>query len=322
MCSHLPVNYDSSERRRGRRKSRKGTCFRRRRRVDGTLFAEGALLSQVELHCERQMNGMESAAQHDALGRFNENCKDLFHPRAVAEIAEVPSPLEFHRRWVSPNLPVVVRGGVSHWAAVNKWTHAYLREKIGDLEVTVAVTPNGFADAVHGSVFVTPEERVMKFGEFLDILEGRERSDAVFYIQKQNSNFTDEFRKLAGDVEADVCWATAAFGKTPDAVNFWMGDERAVTSMHRDHYENVYCVVSGHKDFILLPPTDLPWVPYENYKTGQFREVANGQFDVIASGICTCRFIVLALYSKLVRSIFLRIYNRVIRNNVRACAML
>ncbi|XP_037569127.1 bifunctional peptidase and (3S)-lysyl hydroxylase Jmjd7 [Dermacentor silvarum] len=230
------------------------------------------------------MNGRQPVPLHDALARFNENCKDLFHSRTVAEITEVPSPLEFHRRWVSPNLPVVVRGGASHWAAVNKWTHAYLREKIGDLAVTVAVTPNGFADAVHGSVFVTPEERVMKFGEFLDILERRERSNAVFYIQKQNSNFTDEFRKLAGDVETDVCWATAAFGKTPDAVNFWMGDERAVTSMHRDHYENIYCVVSGHKDFILLPPTDLPWVPYENYKTGQFHEVANGQFDVIASG--------------------------------------
>lgn len=235
---------------------------------------------------------MEPVPLHNVLGRFNENCKDFFHPRSVAEITEIPSPLEFHRRWVSPNLPVIIRGGASHWDAVNKWTRTYLKGKVGELAVTVAVTPNGFADAVHGGVFVTPEERVMKFGEFLDILEARERSKAVFYIQKQNSNFTDEFKELAVDVDTDVCWATAAFGKEPDAVNFWMGDERAVTSMHRDHYENIYCVVSGHKDFILLPPTDLPWVPYEYYKTGQFREVANGQFDVIGSGmrIHRCEF--------------------------------
>ncbi|KAK8760853.1 hypothetical protein V5799_027880 [Amblyomma americanum] len=227
---------------------------------------------------------MELATLCDALERFNENCKDVIRQQSVPEITSVPSPLEFHRRWVSPSVPVIIRGGVSHWEAVKKWTRAYLRNKIGDLAVTVAVTPNGFADAIHGSVFVTPEERAMKFGEFLDILEGRNPSKAVFYIQKQNSNFTDEFVTLTGDVERDVHWATQAFGKAPDAVNFWMGDERAVTSMHRDHYENIYCVVSGHKDFILLPPTDLPWVPYENYKQGRYREGVDGRFDVIASG--------------------------------------
>ena len=46
-------------------------------------------------------------------------------------------------------------------------------------------------------------------------------------------------------------------GKTPDAVNFWMGGERSITSMHKDHYENIYGVVRGSKTFILHPPTDL-----------------------------------------------------------------
>lgn len=228
---------------------------------------------------------MESPTLSNALERFRENCKDFFYQRTVTEITEVPSALEFYRRWVSPNVPLIIRGGVSHWGAVKKWTHAYLRTKIGNVSVTVAVTPNGLADAVHGSLFVTPEERVMKFGNFLDILEGPEHSEAVFYIQKQNSNFTDEFVTLADDVERDVAWATAAFGKVPDAVNFWMGDGRAVTSMHRDHYENIYCVVSGCKEFTLLPPTDLPWVPYENYSTGTFCENQDGQFDIVASGM-------------------------------------
>ncbi|KAK7880072.1 hypothetical protein WMY93_033264 [Mugilogobius chulae] len=49
-----------------------------------------------------------------------------------------------------------------------------------------------------------------------------------------------------------------ALGKTPDAVNFWLGEENAVTSMHKDHYENLYCVISGEKHFLLLPPTDRP----------------------------------------------------------------
>lgn len=32
--------------------------------------------------------------------------------------------------------------------------------------------------------------------------------------------------------------------------------------VHRDHYENIYCVMSGWKKFLLLPPTSLPFVPY------------------------------------------------------------
>lgn len=36
-------------------------------------------------------------------------------------------------------------------------------------------------------------------------------------------------------------------------------------SVHKDHYENLYCVISGEKNFILLPPTDRPFIPYGNY---------------------------------------------------------
>lgn len=50
------------------------------------------------------------------------------------------------------------------------------------------------------------------------------------YIQKQNSNLTEDFNELMCDVEPDIDWASQAFDKKPDAVNFWMGDTRAVTS--------------------------------------------------------------------------------------------
>ena len=98
------------------------------------------------------------------------------------------------------------------------------------MPVSVTVTPNGYADAPQGSLFVMPEERTMCMGDFVDILENPESANGVFYIQKQNSNLTQEFKDIMGDIEADIDWATEAFGKTPDAANFWMGDARAVTS--------------------------------------------------------------------------------------------
>jgi len=74
-----------------------------------------------------------------------------------------------------------------------------------------------------------PEERLLTMSEFLDTLDNR-KEDSIFYIQKQNSNFINSFSKLWLDVEVEIPWANEAFGKQPDAVNFWMGDERAITS--------------------------------------------------------------------------------------------
>ena len=89
----------------------------------------------------------------------------------------------------------------------------FSREKVGTTEVTVAVTPNGHADAVNGNKFVMPEERMMTFGDFLDIISTSDISSkppGVFYVQKQNSNMTDEFKELLEDVEEEISWASQA----------------------------------------------------------------------------------------------------------------
>ena len=68
----------------------------------------------------------------------------------------------------------------------------------------------------------------------------------------------------------EIPWATEAFGKSPDAINFWMGDSRAVTSTHKDPYENMYAVLRGYKDIILYPPSDISFMPYRNCKQAKF----------------------------------------------------
>lgn len=50
--------------------------------------------------------------------------------------------------------------------------------------------------------------------------------------------------------------------------------------MHKDSYENIYCVVSGEKNFILHPPTDLPWIPYRNYPSAVYKECEPGKWII------------------------------------------
>jgi peptidyl-lysine (3S)-dioxygenase / protease len=106
-------------------------------------------------------------------------------------------------------------------------------------------------------------------------------SGPICYIQKQNSNLTDDFPELMEDLDSSLInFAKEAFDKEPDAVNFWMGDTRAVTSMHKDPYENIYCVISGFKDFILIPPVDVHLVPRETYQSAIFESDDSGAFHI------------------------------------------
>lgn len=51
--------------------------------------------------------------------------------------------------------------------------------------------------------------------------------------------------------------------------------------MHKDPYENIYCVISGYKDFILIPPVDLHNVPRQQYPTAVYKSNATtGDLDI------------------------------------------
>jgi hypothetical protein len=103
----------------------------------------------------------------------------------------------------------------------------------------------------------------------------------VHYIQRQNSNLTEDLPELVDDLDYSLLnFAKEAFNKEPDAVNFWMGDCRAITSMHKDPYENIYCVVSGFKDFILIPPVDVHLVPRESYHSAIYESDDDGNMHI------------------------------------------
>ena len=57
----------------------------------------------------------------DALKDLSSEAVDLYLGRSVPVISQGPDPLTFLRNFVAQNRPVLVRGGVSHWPALDKW---------------------------------------------------------------------------------------------------------------------------------------------------------------------------------------------------------
>ena len=67
----------------------------------------------------------------------------------------------------------------------------------------------------------------------------------------------------------------------PDAINFWMGSNRSITSTHKDPYENLYAVVRGSKTFTLFPPTCVPFMPYALFSLAKYERVKPGLYDIV-----------------------------------------
>ncbi|XP_030747942.1 bifunctional peptidase and (3S)-lysyl hydroxylase Jmjd7-like [Sitophilus oryzae] len=218
---------------------------------------------------------------------YGESDHLLYYNQTVPEFpaTDIDSkfPFQFFRKYVSRNYPLLIKGGAKDFPAVKKWNSQYFRKHYSEKRVTVTVTPNGYADGVASyegkEYFFLPEETEMEFKDFLNVLH-EQPLNYVAYIQQQNSNLTTHFSELLVDIEKEIDWASEAFDKEPDAVNFWMGDGRAITSMHKDPYENIYCVIDGYKDFILIPPLDLPYVPYKDYSVRQYQNVTTDSFDI------------------------------------------
>uniref|UniRef100_A0A7S0S0S7 JmjC domain-containing protein n=1 Tax=Chlamydomonas leiostraca TaxID=1034604 RepID=A0A7S0S0S7_9CHLO len=122
--------------------------------------------------------------------------------------------------------------------------------------------------------FVTPCELKMTLEDFFDLFRSSRASEGatrvVPYVQHQNSSLTQEFAFLTKDIQPRISWADEVFGGSPDAVNLWIGDDRSVTSFHKDHYENLYGVVRGTKVFHLLPPSDIYRMALKRYPAANY----------------------------------------------------
>lgn len=172
------------------------------------------------------------------------------------------------------------------WPAF-KWTRQDLLNLI-DEKIEVAVTPNGRADDVHyvdgetEPVFLAPATIEMTIEELLDKVSPSEPSQSsqketnnthispVYYLQSQNSNLTTTpLARIVKHIPQNFPFAEPVL-PTPEAINIWIGDQRSITSTHRDPYENLYLVLKGSKTFTLYPPIDEITLPTRLVQTGTY----------------------------------------------------
>ncbi|KAF8436161.1 putative pla2g4b [Terfezia claveryi] len=208
-----------------------------------------------------------------------------FHSNWVERFDQPPSPVEF-LQIIRRNRPVIISNGFSHWPAVEKWDPSYLKDKITE-DITIAQTPFGNADSVVKNnedgieYFVKPHTTQGSFAELLDHLQNDtiESSDPVQYVQSQDDNLHGEYSTLLSDIDEEISWASVL--GTPDAINLWIGNGRSTSALHKDNYENLYCVLSGLKSFVLISPLEVACVRERTLPSATYMADADGGFKIV-----------------------------------------
>ncbi|KAJ8610958.1 hypothetical protein MRB53_038262 [Persea americana] len=123
--------------------------------------------------------------------------------------------------------------------------------------------------------FILPLEEPSTLSELFEFLTTKQSCRApVRYAQSQNDNLRNEYAALLSDVSNSPDFARIALQREPDAINLWIGNDKSVTSMHRDNYENVYVQVLGQKHFVLIPPLMTPGIREKQLRCAHYRRKA------------------------------------------------
>ena len=152
--------------------------------------------------------------------------------------------------------PVLITGLIDNWPAMRHWSLPYLRQRLGNREIGVYLSPDHFfpgRDQV-GCDGRTSEDdgrrrHAMTASEFFDRLEteGPERGSRCYLYAFPLTSVPD--------LLADVRMPESAEPSAPPRL--WISAKGAITPTHFDGNSNMLAQISGLKHVYVFPPSDF-----------------------------------------------------------------
>ncbi|HXK18050.1 MAG TPA: cupin-like domain-containing protein [Polyangiaceae bacterium] len=175
---------------------------------------------------------------------------------------------EFKERFELPELPVVIEGGCAHYRAVQSWTPAYLKEKLGHEEIQYKLStthqhPNFHAKTVP-EMFARGSSTLAKFLDAVTSGEPSERShryftgDERFLLKRRDGQDTrdEALAPLLDDVEVPAFLPKDRLY----TVWGWLSGRGVRTWLHYETNgcHNFNAQLAGEKTCVLYAPEHLP----------------------------------------------------------------
>lgn len=141
--------------------------------------------------------------------------------------------------------PVLIKNGICHWVAFNKWKDLNYLYKIAGHR-TIPLELGKKYDDENWS------QGLFKFGEFLKLYFNTEKTPNEIAYLAQHDLF-DQIPRLKEDIKTpEYC----AITEEEPVIKAWFGPKGTISSMHTDPKENLLCQVIGEKSVILASPHD------------------------------------------------------------------
>ncbi|MDE1462000.1 cupin-like domain-containing protein [Spartinivicinus poritis] len=192
-------------------------------------------------------------------------------PIAIDEVTDI-QPAAFKSQYVDGHRPLIIRGGVSHWPAMQWNSNEYLLKIAGDQRVKVDVFPL----SKQGKILLeSGSEEVMSIKDFTMKFF---QEDCYHYISDQN---------LPPPLYQDLNeHCVSSVFPVERRRTFWWGKNGQKSFLHYDDNENFMCQFDGEKAFLLFDITDFDYL-YPKDET-EYRSLADleqhdsNQFPLLA----------------------------------------
>ncbi|GLS05693.1 aspartate beta-hydroxylase [Chitiniphilus shinanonensis] len=158
---------------------------------------------------------------------------------------------EFFEHYYSAARPVIITGMMDDWPAMRKWNLDYFRSYWAAREVEVQFGRNG--DPYY-ELNKIAHKRVMKFGEFVDLVRDAGRTND-FYMTATNDSLN---RRALTELWDDIVQVPAYLDGSRGAQGFlWLGPAGTITPFHHDLTNNFMAQVIGRKRLLLMPSCEI-----------------------------------------------------------------
>ena len=172
----------------------------------------------------------------------------------------------FLDNFYAPGRPVLIKGAMAGWPALEKWTPDYLAQTIGE-------TPVEFQGGRHlEDDFETAKDRHKRTAPFAEFIELAESGGNEAYMTAYNS--AANVAALAPLAE-DLGFLDQYLTRDPGML--WIGGEGTFTPLHFDLTNNLLAQVTGSKQIVLIPPSQTHRLAHHNHVFSDVRDVTDAE---------------------------------------------
>ena len=165
---------------------------------------------------------------------------------------------EFLRDYYSANRPVIIQGAMDNWAAMNKWSPAWLKQNFGERVVEVQANRN--SDRMY-EINMDNHKKQMLFGDYVDMITNNESTNDFYMTAYNTSKNSEALKELWNDIDMLPEYLDAQSDRKGF---FWFGPAGTITPLHHDLTNNFMAQVCGRKLIKLVTACQMPYV-YNHY---------------------------------------------------------